>query len=81
MKIDSHQHFWKYHPVKDSWINDDMKILQRDFLPMDLHSLLQENQIDGCVVVQADQSEEETHFLLNWLRSMTGSKGLWVGLI
>lgn len=82
MKIDSHQHFWKYHPVKDSWINDDMKILQRDFLPMDLHSLLQENQIDGCVVVQADQSEEETHFLLelaevnDWIKGVVG----WIDL-
>ncbi|PZX91854.1 amidohydrolase [Flavobacterium aquariorum] len=78
MKIDSHQHFWKFHPVKDSWINDDMKILQQDFLPSDLHSLLQENSIDGCVVVQADQSEEETHFLLklasvnDWIKGVVG---------
>lgn len=78
MKIDSHQHFWKFHPVKDFWINDDMKILQRDFLPLDLHSLLQENSIDGCVAVQADQSEEETHFLLklasvnDWIKGVVG---------
>lgn len=82
MKIDSHQHFWKYHPVKDSWINDDMKILQRDFLPTDLHSLLQENQIDGCVAVQADQSEEETHFLLELAESTDWIKGVvgWIDL-
>ena len=64
MKIDSHLHFWKYHPVKDAWITDDMKIIQRDFLPADLLPLLEKNNIDGCVAVQADQSEEETHFLL-----------------
>ncbi|QKJ63432.1 amidohydrolase [Flavobacterium sp. M31R6] len=82
MKIDSHQHFWKFHPVKDSWINDDMKILQRDFFPPDLHSLLKENSIDGCVAVQADQSEEETHFLLelasanDWIKGVVG----WIDL-
>ena len=32
MRIDSHQHFWKYHPVKNSWIEDHMKVIRRDFL-------------------------------------------------
>lgn len=82
MKIDSHQHFWKFHPVKDSWINDDMKILQRDFLPSDLIPLLQDNSIEGCVAVQADQSEAETHFLLelvaenDWIKGVVG----WIDL-
>ena len=82
MKIDSHQHFWKFHPVRDSWINDEMKILQRDFLPSDLFPLLKNNQIDGCVAVQADQSEEETHFLLelaeanDWIKGVVG----WIDL-
>ncbi|TCN59582.1 amidohydrolase [Flavobacterium circumlabens] len=65
MKIDSHQHFWKYHPVKDAWISEEMKIIQQDFLPAELYSLLVKNNIDGCVAIQADQSEEETHFLLH----------------
>lgn len=64
MKIDSHQHFWNYHPVKDAWITDDMKVIQQDFLPADLAPLLGNNNIDGCIAIQADQSEEETHFLL-----------------
>lgn len=63
--IDAHQHFWKYSPVKDAWITDDMKIIQRDFLPNDLAPVLASNGIDGCVAVQADQSEEETRFLLS----------------
>ena len=25
-RIDSHQHFWKFDPVRDSWINDEMKV-------------------------------------------------------
>jgi L-fuconolactonase len=78
MRIDSHQHFWKYHPVKDAWITDDMKVIQRDFLPPDLLPLLQQNNVDGCVAVQADQSETETDFLLqlakenDWIKGVVG---------
>ena len=78
MKIDSHQHFWNYHPVKDAWISDDMKVIQRDFLPADLLPILQENNIDGCIAVQADQSEVETQFLLqlaqdnNFIKAVVG---------
>lgn len=81
-KIDSHQHFWKYHPVKDAWITDDMKVIQRDFLPEDLKPLLQENDIDGCIAVQADQSEAETHFLLELAKNNDFVKGVvgWVDL-
>ena len=82
MRIDSHQHFWKYHPVKEAWITDDMKIIQRDFLPADLLPLLQENNIDGCVAVQADQSEAETNFLLQLADNNKCIKGVvgWVDL-
>jgi L-fuconolactonase len=80
MRIDSHQHFWKYHPIKDAWISEDMKIIQRDFMPADLHPLLIQNGIDGCIAVQADQSEEETHFLLQLAQENDFIKGVvgWV---
>jgi L-fuconolactonase len=82
MRIDSHQHFWKYHPVKDAWITDDMKTIQQDFSPADLLPLLQENNIDGCVAVQADQSEAETDFLLQLADKNDFIKGVvgWVDL-
>jgi L-fuconolactonase len=64
MKIDSHVHFWKYNPVKEAWITDDMKVIQRDFFPKDIALIFKQNNIEGCIAVQADQSEEETHFLL-----------------
>jgi len=81
-KIDSHQHFWKYHPEKDAWISDDMKVIQRDFLPKDLEPLLKANHIDGCIAVQADQSEEETYFLLQLATENYFIKGVvgWVDL-
>ncbi len=82
MRIDSHQHFWKYHPIKDAWINDEMKEIKKDFLPSDVAPLLRENQFDGCVAVQADQSEEETLFLLDLSKENDFIKGVvgWVDL-
>jgi L-fuconolactonase len=64
MTIDSHQHFWKFDPIRDSWITDEMSVIQKDFMPQDLQPVLQANSIDGCVAVQADQSLAETNFLL-----------------
>ena len=64
MIIDSHQHFWNYNEKRDTWINESMGVLKKDFLPHDLEPILKQNKIDGCIAVQADQSEEETEFLL-----------------
>lgn len=82
MRIDSHQHFWKFDPVRDSWIDDTMSALRRDFLPEDLEPLLRENFIDGCVAIQADQSENETLFLTNLASKHDFIKGVvgWVDL-
>ena len=82
MKMDSHQHFWKYHPDKDSWITDDMKVIQRDFLPNELLPLLKESAVHGCIAVQADQSEAETEFLLQLAQENDFIKGVvgWVDL-
>jgi L-fuconolactonase len=65
MKIDAHQHFWRYNAVRDSWITDSMAALKRDFLPEHLADELNANGMDGSVAVQADQSENETKFLLD----------------
>tara|TARA_R110001592_G_scaffold178446_1_gene419400 strand:- start:4921 stop:5751 length:831 start_codon:yes stop_codon:yes gene_type:complete len=82
MKIDAHQHFWKYDPVRDSWIDNSMSVLMRDFLPSELKEEMDNNGIDGCVTVQADQSEEETNFLLQLAQSNSFIKGVvgWIDL-
>ena len=82
MQIDSHQHFWHYDPVRDAWIDETMQQIARDFLPKDLEPLLQKNKIDGCVAVQADQSETETQFLLDLAKKHSFIKGVvgWVDL-
>ena len=79
-KIDAHQHFWKFDPVRDSWITDDMSAIRRDFLPQDLEPLLKANEFDGCVVVQSDQSEVENRFQLDNAEKHVFIKGVvgWV---
>ena len=80
--IDSHQHFWKYHPAVHDWINEEMKAIRKDFLPDDLAPVLQKNKIDGCVAVQADQSEKETDFLIGLANGNDFIKGVvgWADL-
>lgn len=65
MTIDAHQHFWRYQPIRDAWITDEMSVLKKDFLPEQLQNDLAENGVSGTVAVQADQSEDETLFLLD----------------
>jgi L-fuconolactonase len=82
MVIDSHQHFWHYDRKRYDWITDEMARLQRDFLPADLQREYLANQVDGCVAVQAEPSENETHFLLELAGGNAFIKGVvgWVDL-
>ncbi len=82
MRIDAHQHFWQFDPVRDSWITDEMKVLQRDFLPHDLQPQLLQQGFDGCVLVQSDQSEAHNDFLLQQAQGNDFIKGIvgWVDL-
>jgi L-fuconolactonase len=82
IRIDAHQHFWKYTAAEYGWINERMAVLQRDFLPRDLKLLLDDNGFDGSIAVQARQSLEETRWLLklaeenNFIQGVVG----WVDL-
>lgn len=78
LRIDSHQHFWKFDPVRDAWITEEMGAIRRDFLPEDLGPIFRAHNIDGCVAVQADQSATENDFLLSlaaeydWIKGVVG---------
>lgn len=80
--IDSHVHFWQYDPVKDAWINEEMSVIRRDFFPVDYCKLQTANWITGCIAVQADQSEQETAFLVNLAKNNPIIKGVvgWIDL-
>ena len=82
MIIDSHQHFWNYEPKKHEWIDDSMALIRKDFTPNDLKLVYKENNIDGCVAVQADQTLEETDFLIDLASKNNFIKGIvgWVDL-
>lgn len=80
--IDSHVHFWNFDPVRDSWITEDMGKIRNDFMPKDILSTYQEIGIEGCIAVQANQSETETAFLLNLATENSIIKGIvgWTDL-
>ena len=80
--IDTHVHFWKYNKKRDAWITDDMKVLQQDYLPEHLALNLKRNGVDGCVAVQADQSELETRFLTELAKTHPLIRGVvgWIDL-
>jgi len=81
-KIDAHQHFWKFDPVRDAWITNEMSAIQKDFMPKDIFPLLQQHEFTGTVVVQSDQSEEENMFQLKNAAQYDFIKGIvgWVDL-
>lgn len=63
MRIDAHQHFWRYSEADYPWIPRG-SALHRDWLPSDLEALQTRLGLDGSVAVQARQSLDETEWLL-----------------
>jgi L-fuconolactonase len=83
MTLDAHQYFWHFDPVRDTWMTEGaMSAIRRDFLPENLAPILTKNGFDGCIAVQAHQSEKETQFLLELADKHDFIKGVvgWVDL-
>jgi L-fuconolactonase len=80
--IDAHVHFWKYDKKRYDWIDNSMKILQQDYLPEHFALTMKRNEITGVVAVQAEQSELETHFLVELAKTHPEIRGVvgWVDL-
>jgi L-fuconolactonase len=82
IKIDTHQHFWKYNDRDYVWMTGGMSKLRRNHLPTDLSLLLDRSGIKATVAVQARQSLEESTWLLQladefpFIRAVVG----WVDL-
>ncbi len=81
MKLDSHQHFWKYDAAQYGWMKPAWPI-RRDYLPPDLRPLLARCGLDGAIAVQARQSLEESRWLLELADQHPLIKGVvgWVDL-
>lgn len=70
MRIDSHQHYWITARSGDYyWMNPEIGMLYRDFLPRDLEPARRKSGIDGTVVVQAAEALPETEWLLELVES------------
>lgn len=77
MRIDAHQHFWRYNADEFGWIDDSMSWLRRDFGPADLKPELELAGFHGSIAVQARQSLEETR----WLLELAASWPLILGVV
>jgi L-fuconolactonase len=77
VRIDSHQHFWRYDPVEYDWIDERMTAIRRDFLPADLRPEIDAAGIHRTVVVQARQTLEETR----WLLELAGEHRFIAGVV
>lgn len=81
--IDAHQHFWNYNTQDFEWITDEMSVIRKDFLPADLEPVYKANNVEGCVTVQVNQSEEENEIFLKYAAENDFIKGTvaWVDLM
>ncbi|RQR59624.1 amidohydrolase [Burkholderia sp. Bp9002] len=68
VRIDAHQHFWRYRASDYPWIGAGMDVLARDCLPDELRPLLQAHALDASIAVQARAGRDETAFLLDLAR-------------
>ncbi|MDG2255732.1 MAG: amidohydrolase family protein [Opitutaceae bacterium] len=82
MKIDSHQHFWKYDANDYPWIGAEHLVIKRDFFPGDLKPILKASNIVGCIAVQARQTLKETNWLIELAEQNAFIKGVvgWLPL-
>jgi L-fuconolactonase len=82
MRIDTHQHFWKYNRKEYAWISEEMNPLKSNFLPENLLPELNKLNFDGTIAVQARQSLKETQWLLELADRYDFIKGVvgWVDL-
>lgn len=82
MRLDSHQHFWRYDPGAHTWMTGEMPGLKRDYLPTDLLPLLRQTSLEGTVAVQAQQNIRETDWLLSLADQFDFVRGVvgWVDL-
>jgi len=82
MRLDAHQHFWRYDPKLYSWIGAGMEVLRRDFGPAELAPELAALGFDGSIAVQARQDLAETRELLAHARAHGIVRGVvgWVDL-
>lgn len=76
MRIDAHHHLWSYDARQYDWIDDTMRVLQRDFLREELEREAAAAGVVATVVVQARQTFAETEWLLSIARDSQLIRGV-----
>ncbi len=76
MRIDAHHHLWNYTTEEYGWIDERMKVLQRNFTPADLTAEMSAAGVNGSIAVQARQTLEETRWLLDLAAKSPVIKGV-----
>jgi L-fuconolactonase len=82
VRLDAHQHFWRFVAAEYPWVDARMDRIARDFLPEHLAPELAVAGVDGCIAVQVRCSHAETDALLGFARANPFVKGVvgWTDL-
>lgn len=78
-RIDAHLHVWDRRASEYAWLAG---ALDRDFLPADAHAALRSAGVDRAILVQAEDSEADTRYLLATAEANPWVEGVvaWVPL-
>jgi L-fuconolactonase len=81
MKLDAHQHFWRYNTAEYPWIRPASP-LARDHLPADLATIQSPLGFAGSIAVQARQTVAESDWLLGLADADPRIRGVvgWIDL-
>jgi L-fuconolactonase len=80
--IDAHQHFWRIGENDCTWPTADLSAIYRNFGPEDLTPLTQAAGVTGTVLVQSQESDADTDYLLRIAHESSLVKAVvgWVDL-
>lgn len=78
MIVDAHHHLWRYRPGVKTWLEARAELagLRRDFLGDELAALLRENGVERTVVIQAENSLEDSVFMADATREHSFIAGI-----
>lgn len=63
--LDTHLHLWQRKPGAYSWLVPEFGALYDDFPPEIAEGEIQAAQVTGAVLVQADDTQEDSHYLFD----------------
>ena len=69
MIIDSHHHFWDMGALDYPWMPPPPSVIRQNYMPEDMAPVLESVGVSKTVLVQAHQSIEEAHWMLDMVES------------